>query len=59
MYVNGTSSIPTYDEEELSSYQGSELFSINDQIIEDYLDEANTNWTKKQLLDVLNEDSQD
>ena len=45
-----------YDEEQLSSYQGGDLFSINDQIIEDYLDEANTTWTKKQLLDVLNED---
>jgi len=45
-----------YDEEQLSTYQGGELFSINDQIIEDYLEEANTSWTKKQLLDVLNED---
>lgn len=49
----------SYDEEQLSTYQGADLFSINDQIIEDYLDEAKTSWTKEQLLDVLNEDQED
>ena len=48
-----------YDEEQLSTYQGGALFTINEQIIEDYLDEAKTTWTKEQLLSVLNEDPQD
>ena len=47
---------PTYDEDMLSEYRSSvELFQINDQIIDDYIEQAQTNWSKKELMAVLAE----
>lgn len=45
---------PTYDEEQLSEYKSSvELFQINDQIIDDYIEQARTIWSKKELMSIL------
>ena len=47
---------PTYDEDLLSEYRSSvELFQINDQIIDDYIGQAQTNWSKKELMSILAE----
>jgi len=47
---------PTYDEEQLSGYKSSvELFQINDQIIDDYIEQAHTAWSKKELMSVLSD----
>jgi len=48
--------VPTYDEEELSSYKAEAgLFQVNDQIIDDYIGQASTIWSKEELKAALSE----
>ena len=46
--------LPTYDEEELSNYKTDvSMFQVNDQILEDYLEQAVSIYTKDQLKQAL------
>ena len=46
--------LPTYDEEELSNYKTNvSMFQVNDQILEDYLEQAVSVYTKDQLKQAL------
>ena len=46
--------LPTYDEEELSNYKTDvSMFQVNDQILEDYLEQAVSVYTKDQLRQAL------
>jgi len=46
---------PAYDEEEMSHYESDSLFSVDDDIIRQYVQGAKTEWTEEQLLAALSE----
>ena len=46
---------PAYDEEEMSYYESDSLFSVDDSIIKQYVEQSKTEWSEEQLMSALSE----
>ena len=46
---------PAYDEDEMSYYESDSLFSVDDSIIKQYVEQSKTEWSEQQLMSALSE----